>query len=453
MTFLEKVKKHIRENALLEKGDSVLVAVSGGADSVCLLDVLCALKEELSLSLFVAHVNHGLRGLEADRDEAFARELSKKYGLPCYVQKSDVKCVAKEKKCSLEEAGRIVRYDFFHAICEKHGILKIATAHNKNDNVETVCMRFMRGTGLTGLCGIPVKTQGNIIRPLLFLSRDEIERYLFSRGLSFVTDSSNLEDEYTRNKVRHNLIPYILENHNENFFDTLSSDITSFNEAESFIASCVSEIFKKHVKKEPFGYSILCKTLKDTDIFLAKRVILKALHHLTNDEITSKNVSSVYALLEEENSSVSVKKGIQVYVFYETLFFVKEKDLPHFEMPLDTGKTHLPSGAQIVCEKVDEKDAPDKNTFYLPSGVKPKDLTIRARLPGDKMRLPNLGHKKIKDILIDEKIPSFLRDEIPVLLYKNEIIWLCGIRKSEVNPKETNENYLKITYSKEKDNA
>ena len=446
MTFLEKVKKHIKDNALLSNGDSVLVAVSGGADSVCLLDVLCALKDEFSLSLFIAHVNHGLRGEEADRDEAFAKELSLKYGLPFFSKKADVKRASSEMKCSLEEAGRHIRYAFFHELCADNGIKKIATAHNKNDNIETVCMRFMRGTGLKGLSGIPVKTPDGIIRPLLSVSRNEIEEYLSEQSCPFVTDSSNFDDDFTRNKVRHHLIPYILENHNENFIDTLSCEILGFQEAEAFIESQVSHFFKASIKKEPFGYSAFCKDLKQADVFLVKSAILKTLRNLTEEEITRTNVQSVFVLLSEENSSVSIKKGVTVYVLYGKLFFVKEKTFPFFEMSLIMGKTQLPTGAYITCEEVLKKELPEKHTIYLPMDVKPEDFTIRPRLPGDKMKLQNLGHKKIKDILIDEKIPSFLRDNFPVLRYKNEIIWLCGIRENLEDFQKTNEGYLKLTY-------
>lgn len=453
MTFLEKVKQHIQEVSLLEPGDSVLVAVSGGADSVCLLDALCALKEELSLAISVAHVNHGLRGKEADRDEAFVRELSLKYGVPCYVKKADVRLVSKSDKCSLEEAGRIVRYAFFREICVENGIKKIATAHNKNDNVETVSMRFMRGTGLKGLAGIPVKTKDGIIRPLLVCSREEIETYISERSIKFVTDSSNLEDEFTRNKVRHHLIPYILENHNENFIDTLSENIEGFREAESFLETCVLNFFKTHIKKESFGYTSLCEDLKNEDAYLVKSTILKTLRNLTEEEITRANVESVFALLNEENSSVSIKKDVAVYALYGKLFFVNEKTFPFFEMPLSIGKTELPTGACIMCEEVSQKEPPEKRTIYLPCDVNLKDFTLRPRLPGDKMNLKNLGHKKIKDILIDEKIPVILRDNIPVLLYKGEIIWLCGIRESATLPKKTDDRYLKISYSEEKNNA
>ncbi len=453
MTFLEKVKQHITENALLEYGDSVLVAVSGGADSVCLLDALCALKEELSLSIFVAHVNHGLRGKEADRDETFVKTLSENYGLPYYLKKANVKNLAKQKKCSTEEAGRHVRYSFFNEIREKYGIKKLATAHNKNDNVETVCMRFMRGTGILGLAGIPVKTNSGIIRPLLPFSRDEIEEYLFNKGLSYVTDSSNLEDEFTRNRIRHNLIPYILKNHNENFIDTLSKEIDGFCEASTFLETCALNFFHTHIKKEPFGYSATCEDLKTADVYLAKSVILKTLRQLTEEELTREHVASVFALLEKENCSVSVKRDVSVYVCYGKLFFVKEKDFTLFSLPLSLGKTTLPTGAVLTCEDVDEKNTPDNNTIYFPRDVNLKDFTIRSRLPGDKMTLPNLGHKKIKDILIDEKIPVILRDKIPVVLYKNEIIWLCGIRKSADLSDASDARFLKITYSEEKNNA
>lgn len=201
--FVEKVRRTIEKHHMLEKGDRVVVGLSGGADSSALLEALYLLKEQYSLSLFAAHINHGIRGEEADNDEAFAESLAKQRDIPFLCLKADAPAYAKEHRIGLEEAGRRIRYDYFES-CAKGG--KIATAHTLSDNAETVLLHLSRGAGTKGLCGIP-PIRGNIIRPLIECSRDEVEDFCKKRGLDFVTDSTNLCDDYSRNFIRNNIIP------------------------------------------------------------------------------------------------------------------------------------------------------------------------------------------------------------------------------------------------------
>ena len=182
-TFLEKVRHTIERYALLSPGDGVLVALSGGCDSVCLLSALSKLSQSLQLKLMAVHVNHQLRGEEAERDEAFVSSLCKGLGLPLTVIRADVAAYAKKHKIGTEEAGRIRRYEAFEHVRQENGFHWIATAHHADDNVETVFMRFLRGTGIRGLAGIPCKTESNIIRPLLEVTRQEIEEYAHLQGL------------------------------------------------------------------------------------------------------------------------------------------------------------------------------------------------------------------------------------------------------------------------------
>lgn len=243
--LVQKVKHYINKHQLLADGYAVLVCVSGGADSVCLLDVLCQLRAVYNLKIYVAHVNHMLRGEESNRDEQFVKTLCEQYKVPFRTKQVDVSNLAKTNKITCEEAGRKVRYDFFVSLKQELSINKIATAHNKNDNVETVCMRFLRGTGVDGLGGIPVENDIDVIRPLLSVSRQEIEAYLEERHLTYITDSSNLTDAYTRNRIRHHFLPYILENYNENFHDTLSENILLCNEAGSYLKQQIEQAYSK----------------------------------------------------------------------------------------------------------------------------------------------------------------------------------------------------------------
>ena len=199
-----KVRRTIEEYHMLSPGDRVIAAVSGGADSVCLLALLCAWREPRGISIRALHVHHGLRGAEADRDECFVRALAEQLGLPCAVSRIDAAALALRDHISVEEAGRTARYAFFAQTAGEGG--RIATAHTLDDSIETVLMNLVRGTGLRGLCGIP-RIRGNIVRPLLDCTRAEVEDYLGALGQPYCTDSTNLTDDYTRNRIRHDILP------------------------------------------------------------------------------------------------------------------------------------------------------------------------------------------------------------------------------------------------------
>ena len=202
----KKVEQYIEQYQMIGRGDRIVTGVSGGADSVCLLFVLCELRKKLGFEVIVCHVNHQLRAEAAEQDEAYVKELCRKLDVPCRIFHENVELIAKNGKKSLEEAGRIVRSNAFETVCRESGANKIATAHHKNDNAETVLLNLARGSGLQGMCGIrPV--YGNRIRPLLCLMRKEIEEWLEEEQISYCTDETNEEDEYTRNRIRHKILP------------------------------------------------------------------------------------------------------------------------------------------------------------------------------------------------------------------------------------------------------
>lgn len=207
---LEKIENYIRQYHMIEKGDRIVIGVSGGADSVCLLMALCSLQEKLGFQVLICHVNHELRGEEAAQDEAYVEMLCHKMQVPFFAFHENVELIAKKRKESLEEAGRYVRRQAFEQLCKEQGGTKIATAHHSNDNAETMLLNMARGTGLRGLCGIrPV--YGKWIRPLLELSREEIEQWLKDCDIRYCVDETNQEDEYTRNRIRHHVIPTLEE--------------------------------------------------------------------------------------------------------------------------------------------------------------------------------------------------------------------------------------------------
>ncbi|HLR36336.1 MAG TPA: tRNA lysidine(34) synthetase TilS, partial [Tissierellales bacterium] len=208
-----KVLETIRNYNLIDEGDQVVIGVSGGPDSMALLYILLDIKKVIPFNIYVAHVNHGVRGEAANKDEEFVRNICKDLNFPFYSIKVNMYEYAKDHNMTGEEAGRKLRYDFFKKVLKKHGRGKIAVAHNKNDQAETLIMRFMRGTGIDGLKGIPYK-RGNIIRPLLEINRDEIEAYIGENKIDTRLDKTNLEPIYNRNKIRLELMPYIEENFN-----------------------------------------------------------------------------------------------------------------------------------------------------------------------------------------------------------------------------------------------
>ncbi len=454
-SFLQKVEQNIRSNELLSHGDSVLVAVSGGSDSVCLLDVLYALKDRFSLTLHVAHLNHELRGDEALKDQMFVKSLCVKYQLPFHTKSINIEKVAKREKISIEEAGRNARYAFFSEIMKTHHLKKVATAHNKNDDVETACMRFIRGTGLKGLCGIPVKN-GDIIRPLLSVSRKEIEEYICFSGLSYVTDSSNFAADYTRNKIRLELIPYISSNLNPGFMDSLSENMRFYAESEQFLEKYTQDHYQKIMHKHEFGIILSVKDILSTDICISKRLIRKAVFSVEKTQLSQQLTEQIYsALLQEKHAVFQITPLVSVHLLYGNMYVIKTQKAPTFSIYLKTGTTMVPeigSVLRITAGECTPEHAP-KNQLYLKQNLAIDKLFLRSRQNGDRIYLGNCGHKKIKDILIDEKIPSFEREFYPVLLYDNEIIWLCGVRNNPKYIAKPGEPFIQITYTKENNHA
>ena len=283
--FLEKATASVERYHMLNRGDTVVVGLSGGADSTALLYLLNDLKIEYDLTLIAAHVNHGIRGAEADRDERFCKELCRKLGIQIYAFHVDIPSLAKERGVSEEVAGRDARYEFFTGLVGEHG--KIATAHNAQDSVETLILNLCRGTGLRGLTGIPpvrtvvhpVGCHGDelvdtlVIRPLIECTREDIEEYLSSKGQDFVTDSTNLEDDYTRNRVRHNIIPELLKV-NENAIGNITRCLDTIRDDSAFIECAADELLLSARRGDVYDV----KVLQVADKAILSRAISTLIH-------------------------------------------------------------------------------------------------------------------------------------------------------------------------------
>lgn len=417
--FVEKVRRTIEKHHMLEKGDRVVVGLSGGADSSALLEALYLLKEQYSLSLFAAHINHGIRGEEADNDEAFAESLAKQRDIPFLCLKADAPAYAKEHRIGLEEAGRRIRYDYFES-CAKGG--KIATAHTLSDNAETVLLHLSRGAGTKGLCGIP-PVRGNIIRPLIECSRDEVEDFCKKRSLDFVTDSTNLCDDYSRNFIRNNIMP-LFKKLNPGFERAVSRSAAIAAGEQRFIERAAQKALSDCAEK-PFPQdaqntivSLDTAKLLSLDEGLRMRVLKLFLEGLFKKSTVD------YSLVSRLNDSLDTGKAVNLRdgkkaVFKDGRLTVAcQKDpLPQpFYKKIDLSKGDaviFAKGKRVEIRRGEKFEKAEINgcqkiNSLLSYNVLDRDkisntVILRTRLSGDKITLKKRGCTKTLKKLWNEK--------------------------------------------------
>ena len=435
-----KVKETIIEHKLINENDNILVGVSGGADSMTLLYILRDIQKALSYNLFAAHVNHGIRGEDADGDEQYVRRHCSKLNIPFFSTKLNMDEYAKKHKLSSEEAGREIRYKYFRKVLLEIGGGKIAVAHNKNDQAETVIMRFLRGTGLDGLKGMEYYNK-DIIRPLLDINREEIEKYCADKNLNPRVDKTNFEPIYGRNKIRLELIPYIQENFNRAIIDTLNRTSKLVQNDNDFLNIYVQEAFKRikiEHKKDSLVLSNnqLLKLHPSIKSRVLRYSIEKILGHLKG--IEEKHILSIINLSITKNTgkSIDISNNVTVRLSYDNLIIERQlnsKANLDFEVKLNKiGSTYIqPLNKEIVIDVVEEKDIISNSRFIkLFDYDKIKgSLIVRNRKAGDTFTpLGMEGKKKIKDFFIDEKISRDERDKIPLIVDDKEILWIVGYR-------------------------
>ena len=323
--MLEEVYKEIVENNLIEKGDRVVVGVSGGPDSICLLHVLnCIRKTKLSFDIFVCHINHMIRE-NAKVDEEYVEGYCKSNDIPFYLKKADVERIAKEEKRGTEETGRMVRYNFFDEVLKKTGSNKIATAHNKNDNTETVLMNIMRGTGVSGLKGIEIK-RDEFIRPLINIKREDIEEYCTSESLNPREDESNKENIYTRNKIRNELIPYIKREFNPNIIEAIEKLSNIAKDETEFIDNIVKCEYTNILKQEVQNQIVLdLAKFNNLALVIKRRMILYTIMRLakTSLGIEKVHIDDIIKLCKNNigNKFLTPNKNIKILVKKGNIFF------------------------------------------------------------------------------------------------------------------------------------
>lgn len=326
----QKVLETIRKYNLIEDGDKIVLGVSGGPDSICMLDNLREVKEEqiIKFEIYVAHINHMIRE-EAIDDEKYVQEYCKKYNIECFVKRADVQKIASEKKIGTEEAGRKVRYDFFEEVLQKTESNKIAIAHNKNDKIETIIMHLLRGSGLSGLKGIEPIRDNKYIRPLLECERTEIEQYCEDKKLNPRIDKTNFENEYTRNKIRNIVIPYIKKEFNPNIIQTLSRLSDLATDESNYIELQTQKAFEKIlIAKEKEQITLNLKEFNKQDKVIKNRLILYTTKELmgSTQGIEKIHIEDIIKLCQNNvgNKFLTPNKNLKVLVKDKKIFFIKQ---------------------------------------------------------------------------------------------------------------------------------
>ena len=424
----EKVRRFIEENGLLHKGERVVVALSGGADSVCLLNILISLREIIGVDIFAAHFNHCIRGEEADRDEAFAKAVCYDKSISLMLDKVDVPAEAARTGESVELCGRRLRYDFLERCAAVIDGAKIATAHHRGDNAETVLWNLTRGAGIDGLSGIPAK-RGDIIRPLLCCSREEIEAYCAENGLTYVTDSTNLSDEYTRNKLRHQVMP-VLRELNDGAEENIARTASLMREADDYL----NNISIKELNNTETEYGHSCEKLLKLDSIVLKYAV-KNLLEQANAPIDSRHIDLVIEAMRS-GGAVQLGKGFTASCAQGTLRIVSDdrsrEDLPTLSEFLEKygTKISIRDGKPIIPDELSEYGSKIHNLLLhdgIPCDIITQDTVLRRRLAGDTFTDAKRGvTKTLKKLMNEQKIPREDRDDYLVIANGSTVLWMQG---------------------------
>lgn len=450
-----RCEKTIRRYGMLSKGDKVLLGVSGGSDSVFLLHLLHALSEKYSLTLHVAHLNHGFRR-EAEKEAIFVKGLAEGLGIPYTLRTINVPSYAKEKKLSRQEAAREVRYSFLREVATEIGANKIALGHTADDQAETFLMKLIRGAGAKGMSGIHpcflFTVHGSlstvIIRPLIDIGRKEIMDYLREKGVPFIEDPSNITPAYLRNRIRNELIPLIEKNYNPKVKETFVRSAEILREEDSFLENYVRRVLPEFISLRKKGrIELLLKPFLNLDKAIQRRIIRIVIEELKGDlkGYSMLHINEVIDSIAEGQTGrrINLPKGIMVQRDYDHLsIYLKE---PRPQTPesrlriydvIVPGVTQIPEFGLTVYTEIKEQPFESGNgkievAFDLEKI--PGRVGIRMRKEGDRFFPSGMGgrSKKLKSYLIDKKIKRDERDRIPILVSGDDILWIVGHRQDE----------------------
>lgn len=419
---------HIRHNLYHRcsyDGSGLVLGVSGGADSMFLLHVLMQTEERDKLH--VLHVNHNIRGAEALADQEHVLEYCRQHGISCNAVTRDIPTEAQDKRISLEEAGRIARYEELRREAHRRGYKFIACAHHSNDRAETVLMNILRGTGLRGLRGIDY-VSGDILRPLLDVTRTQIMEYIHEHNIPYVTDSTNIDNAYRRNAVRNNLFAYVEDNYGVDLVDRLNSLADLAREDSDCLERMAEEVFRNALVEKSYGSKVVldARIIGEADTALAKRAIRRAIGTVKGDlvDIAHSHVEAILSIADKTGKQVPLPHGLVVTTSYNkiTICYGDMQEC-HQQLPLPhmTQETlDYSNGNARLYKKLNSRPMPGQ---YMHTMCFDADAVnrlgeppvLRYRLTGDRIRLDNGGTKKLKDWMIDSKIPAGLRDGVWVI--------------------------------------
>jgi len=469
---------------MFEPQDAVLVGVSGGPDSVALLHVLFKIVSKLSLTLGVAHLNHQIRSVDSDRDEKFVASLAENLNLPFYSQRKDVLSYKEHLKLSLEEAARRVRYEFFYQIAIENKYNKIALGHQGDDNAELVLMYLFRGSGPPGISGIPpvrnnFSQYGKIVRPFIGLLRHEIMDYLAAKKLEYVTDTSNEDTQFLRNKVRRELIPLLKKSYNPRIIETLNRLSSIIRSDEEWIEDIIFPLYEDIILySEESKIALSIPKLDRIHIAPKRRIIRKAIESIKGDlrRIAFSHIASVIKLLEKRGpsyGSLDLPDDITVTRKTDTLYISSGKKVcskkgsglensksPLFEyaickpglktesLCIKETCSHL-SFSVISAKNIADIQSAGQQVAYFDMNSLAFPLVVRNFRHGDRFAPFGMtGSQKLKKFFINNKISRTKRATCPVLLSANKIIWVVGYRQGEFGKvTQSTQNILKVQLS------
>lgn len=440
----DKILSVMQKHCMITVGDTVVVGVSGGADSMCLLSFFNTISSEYRLNIICAHVNHGIRGKEADRDEEFVRSFCRENNIRFECAHYDIPAISQQTGESEEQCGRRLRYEFFSSFGSD---VKIATAHNLNDCEETFLFNLARGTGLRGLTGIP-PVRSNIIRPLIECTREEIEAYLQEKGLSFVTDSTNLSDDYSRNRLRHNVLP-LFSDINPSFHSAFANCISALSETDSFISEEVRKAFENARTDERFLISYIL-SLHDA---VRSRLLIEIASYYGAYDVSARHVSLIDGVMRN-GGAVMLCGGISLAS--DGTYIYKASSVPdeiQINIPYDEKceKYSFPGGTVSVV-RVDKNEIKGYNIKkFSENGIADADkirgAVFRSRLEGDRFRFPRREHSKsLKNLFKENNITPEDRYGVPFLADDEHILWIHGAGVSQYAiPDDGTHEFVKIT--------
>ena len=440
--LLTKIKETIASYSLLNSGDRVVVAVSGGPDSVCLLDALHALSAELGITLHVAHLDHRFRGKESADDALFVEILAKTLRIPVTVGQVDVPAYCREHGLSPQEGARKVRYGFLQQVVRDAGASRLATGHTADDQAETFLMRLVRGAGVSGLSAIP-PVRENIIRPLIEVTREEVLEHLKSKGLDFRTDPSNAKPVYTRNRIRMDVLP-VLKRFNPRIIETLASEAAVLRDEDEAMEALCAAIAPEIISQDKDAVVVKRKEFIAQLPALKRRLLRKALSLAGADPsgLSRVRIDAALAFMNTARTGRTMRPapGLALEREYDRFLLGSAAAVESFSRLLAVpGLTAVPElcmEVELIVANGAASDNAAENYLWQANFDYDKigpHLTLRNRRPGDRFCPSGMGgrHKKLQDYLADGKVPRLQRDRVPLLCAGKNILWLVGLRTDE----------------------